>query len=561
MMLTIVVNIALLGICFDFYYDLNDDVMMKDIMAGVYTGTPDGHNMQTLYILGAVISLCYKLCRGFAWYGVFLLFCQMGSLYLVGVRLLKFCKSRAAKAGCMVLLTVFLWGIILPHMAALQYTFTCATLAASAVFLFLTTPENLTVKQFVICNVPSAALVILAYQLRTEMLLLVFPLIALAGLFRWMEEKKFFQKENYFKYGIVLGSILAGMLVSRCIDFAAYGSGEWKDFLVFFEKRTQIYDFHPDVITSGEHKEYLRSIGVSDASQELLANYNFGLDEEIDEETLSKIAEYASADTDYFSDMPKLFREYLYRTLHETDAPYNRVVILEYLCLVGIGIYVLFRDKKNFSIWWELLLLGVVRTCLWMFILIRGRDPERITHSLYLVEMMVLAGMICAKIYVKKNAALIIALLCGLLCLCYAPNQVKAVIKDQKTRQEANVDNIAIAQYCRAHPDNFYFEDVYSTVGFSQKMFQNVDNSLANYDIMGGWMCKSPLYREKLEKFGIVTMEDALLSNDNVYFIMEAETPDYSTDWLYEYYLEKGVTVSIEAVERIGDRYEVYQIK
>ncbi len=28
-MLTIVVNLVLLSICFDFYYDLNDDVMMK----------------------------------------------------------------------------------------------------------------------------------------------------------------------------------------------------------------------------------------------------------------------------------------------------------------------------------------------------------------------------------------------------------------------------------------------------------------------------------------------------------------------------------------------------
>ena len=30
------------GLCFDYYYDLNDDVLMKDILAGVYTGTPEG---------------------------------------------------------------------------------------------------------------------------------------------------------------------------------------------------------------------------------------------------------------------------------------------------------------------------------------------------------------------------------------------------------------------------------------------------------------------------------------------------------------------------------------
>lgn len=562
--LTIIVNLVLLSVYFDFYYDLNDDVMIKDIMAGVYTGTPDGHNMQTLYILGAFISLCYKLCRPVAWYGLFLLFCQMGSLYLVGVRLLKLCQSNLAKAGSMLFLSMFTWGIELPHIMAVQYTFTCAMLAGAAVFLFLTTPEELSVKQFVICNIPSMILVVLAYQLRTEMLLLVFPFIGLAGLFRWTEEKKFFQKENYCKYGIVLGCILIGMFFSRVIDFAAYGSGEWQNFLVFFEERTQVYDFHPDVITSGEHKDFLASIGLSDMEQELLANYNFGLSEKIDEEILSEIAAYASSDTDFFSDILKHCKFYLYRTLHETDAPYNRLVVFGYLCLAFIGVYVIITDrtdKKKTSVLWKLLLLGFVRTCLWMFILIRGRDPERITHSLYLIESMVLAGMLCKNISFRKNSAPVIAALCGLLCVCYLPHQLTQVFTEQERREEVNRDNAAITQYCRAHPDNFYFEDVYSTVGFSEKIFKDVDNSLANYDIMGGWMCKSPLYREKLEKFGIVTMEESLLSADNVYFIMEAGEPDGSTEWLRAYYREKGIAVSIEAVESIGDGYKVYRIE
>ncbi|MCM1251739.1 MAG: hypothetical protein NC321_02885 [Clostridium sp.] len=561
--LTIMVNLIVISVCFDYYYDLNDDVMMKDIMAGVYTGTPDGHNMQTLYILGAFISLCYKIYRPFAWYGLFLLLCQIGSLYLIGVRLLQFCKGRRAKAGCMLLLSIFIWGVMLPHMTALQYTFTCALLVAAAVFWFMTTPKGLSVKRFIICNIPSIVLVVLAYQLRTEMLLLVFPFICLAGLFRWMEEEKFFQKENYLQYGIVFGCILAGMLFSRVIDFAAYGSGEWQKFLAFFDKRTQVYDYHLDVITSGEHKEYLTSIGLNEASQELLANYNFGLDEEIDEEMLAKIAEYAEDRTDYFSDIPGLCRFYIYRTLHETDAPYNRVVMFGYLCLVILGIYTVCIEKtyqKGASVFGRLFLLGIVRTGLWMFILIRGRDPERITHSLYLVEMMVLAGMLCKRISFRKYSAPIIVSLCMLLCACYLPQHVTQVFAEQENREEANRSQTAIAQYCQNHPDNFYFEDVYSTVGFSQKMFADVDNSLANYDIMGGWMCKSPLYREKLEKFGITTMEESLLMNDNVYFIMDTGTQDNDTDWLRAYYAEKGVAADITPVAQIGDGYEVFRI-
>lgn len=71
----------LMGYFFTFYYDLNDDTMMRDIMSGVYSGTPDGHNMQTLYPLGAFLALCYRICGTFPWYGTFLFLCQFGCFF------------------------------------------------------------------------------------------------------------------------------------------------------------------------------------------------------------------------------------------------------------------------------------------------------------------------------------------------------------------------------------------------------------------------------------------------------------------------------------------------
>ncbi len=322
----------------------------------------------------------------------------MGSLYAVGVRLLRFCHSLLAKVGCMTLLTLFMWGMILPHLTALHYTFISAMLAAAAIFLFLTTPRGFSVKQFLVWNIPSMLLAVLAYQLRTEMLLLLFPFISLAGVFRWVEEEKFFQKENYIKYGVVLACILGGMLVSRLIDLAAYGSGEWKQFLTFFDKRTEVYDYHLDILTSGEHGEYLRSIGLNDAQQELLSNYNFGLDESINAELMGEIAAYASMDTEYFDDIPDTVRFYIYRTLHSEDVPYSRLVIALYFCIALAGIYAVFAGVGRWTFLWELALTGLVRMALWMFILIRGRYPERITHSLYVAEAALLLGMLCIQL-------------------------------------------------------------------------------------------------------------------------------------------------------------------
>lgn len=599
MVLTILVNAVIMSVCFDFFYDLNDDVMMKDIMAGVYTGTPDGHNMQTLYILGAFISLCYRLCRNFPWYGLFLCLCQFGSLYLAGVRLLRVCTGRLAKAGCVLVTTVFLWGVLLSHMVSLQYTVTCAMLVAAAIFLFMTTERGLTPKAFVWQNVPSMLLVVLAYQIRTEMLLLVFPLIGLAGLFRMAEEEKFFRKENYIKYGFVLGGILAGMLFSRAVDFAAYGSVEWKTFLTFFEKRTEVYDFHYDILTSGDHREYLASIGLSDAEQQLLANYNFGLDEKIDEEVLCRIADYAaSADEDgqdmaasadhgtkesltgLFGQLLQLGKLSWYRALHKGDLPYNLPVVFGYLCVAVFGVLAAVADKtrsgcQKWGFLWKLGLLCIVRTCLWMYILMRGRDPERIIHSLYLAELALLMGMLMMRSRQTESGKLpegrilqeflhrkmvVVWILLGTFCLWNLPHSIRSVSENQRAREEANQGCKAIDEYCKANPDNFYFEDVYSTVGFSQEIFRDVDNSMANYDIMGGWMCKSPLYREKLKQFGMETMEEGLLYDDSVFFVMEMGTADSSTEWMEDYYAEKGIDAMIEQIDIVGQKYAVYRV-
>ncbi|MBR4981371.1 MAG: hypothetical protein IKY94_02290, partial [Lachnospiraceae bacterium] len=50
---------AFCGYFFDFFYDLNDDMVIKDILAGVYTGVPDGHTNQMLYPIGWFLGCFY----------------------------------------------------------------------------------------------------------------------------------------------------------------------------------------------------------------------------------------------------------------------------------------------------------------------------------------------------------------------------------------------------------------------------------------------------------------------------------------------------------------------
>lgn len=586
----LLLNVILMGVCFDFYYDLNDDTMMKDIMAGIYTGTPDGHNMQTLYILGALIAFCYRLCRSIPWYGLFLCLCQFGCFFLMGLRLTGFMNhedsatkadgNRCGKIFVLLILCLFQWGICLPHLINVQYTITCAMMSATAIFLFVTTPETKDVRQFVIRNIPSMILVVLAYQLRTEMLLLTLPFVALAGMFRWAEEDKIFTKENWKKYGTVVGIMLAGMLLSQGIDLVAYGNAEWRDFQDFFDERTTVYDFYPEVVTEDAFAADLEQIGVADTQQELLRNYNFGLDDTIDTQMLASIADYATETVGASRDWDAILRGksqlYLYRIFHAGDAPYNVIVLWAYAAVLAAGLSAGFQhavtgEKKNesglhrYAFVGLIVLVVVVRSAVWMFILMRGRDPERITHSLYLVEFTLLAAMLVRILRRCPKKNYVIHGMAMLFVLIIAGNlmgSVQLVQHDQRQRAEVNQDWQEIDAYCRAHEDNFYFEDVYSTVAFSQKMFADVNNTLANYDILGGWMCKSPLYQAKLKQYHIDSAADALLYQDNVYLIMsDTEADGQGFEWLTDYYADQGITVSVQQSDRINDIYAVYEVQ
>lgn len=590
-----------MGVLFEFYFDLNDDTLMRDIMSGVYSGTPDGHNMQTLYPLGAAIALCYRINGSFPWYGGFLFLCQFGCFLAVGVRLCALADTGgtrrrfAGKLLCLLGMTIFQWGIWLIHMVNVQYTITCAMLAGTAVFLFLTVPDapeeklsgsaagTPSVRNFLIKSLPSLLLFLLAFQLRSEMALLTLPFLGLAGVFRWWEEKPVFAEGNLKKYGGLLVLLLAGTGFLLAVDAIAYG-GEWREFRRLFNDRTTIYDFYYEVVTDDAYEADLESLGVSSGERLLLKNYNFGLDEEIDAQLFSDVAAYAKDRVGGARDWNQIFMEklllYRYRSFHGEDAPYNLLILLGYATNI-ISIVILLRggvrDLRNLLIGTsQLLLIFFVRSALWMFILMRGRDPERITHSLYLVEFCLLAGLFLRQL--RHAAALApkrtdletdsvaAKLLCGAaaaVCLLSAAGMMRtvpAVQTNQERRREVNADWEAIDAYCRAHPDIFYFEDVYSTVAFSGRLLECRDNTPANYDIAGGWMCKSPLYRDKLAAFGIGDAVQALAEGKADFIMSDEEIRLRGLTWLAVPFAEKGLDVYVEEYGRIGENYGVYQV-
>lgn len=572
----LLVLMVFVGLSYDYYYDLNDDVLMKDILSGVYTGEPEGHNIQMLWLISAFVSLLYRTVRQLPWYGLFLCFCQYGSLALIIHRSLEICRTKKGKIILLLTEGLLFTGLYLNHLTAVQYTLVCTLIASVATFLFMTTDITLPAGKFIRKNTGAVLLVSLAYLIRSEMLLLVLPMICAAGIIKWGSEEKIFTWENARKYFTVIGAILVGILIGQISHMIAYGSDEWRKFTEYFDNRTELYDFQ-ELPEYGANREFYDSIGLTESERELLSNYNFGLDEEIDEKLLGEIAVYAattrSEETPFLVNLKISFGNYVRRTLYgpsqnESDYPWNYVILFSYMA-VFVTALLMGEEKlwvKVLQIGWKLVFLGAVRSSLWMYIIMRGRDPARIMHSLYLMELCILGAMLllqCGQLAGKgKRGYGVLAVGAGyfMFSLWILPWSISVTEQDLSLKAENNVPYQKLYRYLGSeeNKENFYFIDVYSSVSYTEKMFAEVDNSLDNYDIMGGWACKSPLWRKKLAAFGIDSMEQALTNKDDVYYVQEAGA---DTSWLKDYYADRDVSITLELTETVGDDFEIWKIR
>ena len=177
-------------------------------------------------------------------------------------------------------------------------------------------------------------MILVAYLIRSEMLLLTLPMVGVAILIRWcllrqrLSEKdgvsQYGDKKKLFKRYVKLCLFMViGLFVCQMAHRIAYSDPQWKEFNRFFDNRTELYDFQyiPDY---AENKDFYDSIGLSESEQKLLINYNFELDDEINADTLKAIADYAASirgeETPFPDKLKSTVSLYIYR-LHHVEAP------------------------------------------------------------------------------------------------------------------------------------------------------------------------------------------------------------------------------------------------
>lgn len=538
-------------------YGLNDDTMLRSILSGTYLGTPDGHAIYMRYPLTGIISTLYRITDSIPWLTVFFTVCIAACVYFI---LLSVWKAFAAKgmkaAGSCLAIALFLL-LFFRHFMIMHYTLIAAFVAGTAIFLVLAASSDSPRSQYTI----SLILLFLTYMIRSQVFFLSLPFLAIAILWRLADarEKESLKKNirNTLRY---LGILLLGTLLLIMTHRIMYGSKAWQEFEAYNDARTRVYDY-TSLLPYDEHTDVYQKIGITEEQYTLLKEYATALDDSVSTEQLNQLADETEkiiggqiSQKDLFV---KRFQEYKHRTFHAQDAPYNVVVILFYLAVALLCL----AHKQ----WYRLLLLimlGGGRSLIWLYLMVRGRYPERVTISLYLIETLLLAGMLLHSARKKKQEesdskkhfpfAMTLLIAATIVCLPFAAKEANAAYKEASLQEEVQQEWGQLLSYMQENDDCFFYIDVYSTVSVSGMQYDAAKPE--NHLLLGGWTSQSVLFKEKQAELGFSTPAEALASGEPFYLVIEN---DRSVLWFEEYLSSIGYPVRFKLHEEIG-AYHIY---
>lgn len=558
--LSVAIVLAAIGLVCPLVYGLNDEAVIQSILSGAYLGQPDGHAIYMRYPLSGAISGLYRISDEVSWLTLFfalsIAVCSYVVLKLVG----EAGKEKGTRFLSLLLTGILLVAVLFQHYVVMYYTIIAALLGGTAILLYLSEEQNNRIisKRKVL----SLLLFFLCYMVRGQVFVLTLPFFLVAVLWKACDcnrENLVGRIKGFACYGAILS---IGILTLLLIHEVAYGSEEWKEYHQFNEARTEYYDYTL-LLPYDEYAEMYQEVGVSKEQFGLLERYGLVLDEQIDAGLLQKLAEKTNEERlqhGGLSDIvAKELEKYCYRTTHREDFPYNAVVLMLYLS-VGVCC-ILHRKYKHIVL---MLCLGFGRSFIWMYLMVRGRYPERVTVSLYLIEILLLLGLLLGFVrkwqpFVtlekgKKVFSLVLLGVCVAFVLPVTCSRVKDAYCLAKTQENVQLEWEELRSYMAEKEDAFFYLDVNALNGVAEMQYREVEYE--NYMRIGSWLLYSPLMKEKQERTGYDEVLETLLNRQDTYIVFD-ET--WGSEWFENYVVNSGRDIRLVLCDTVG-KYCVYRV-
>lgn len=571
----------------DIVYCLNDDMMIQSILSGRYSGSPSGKAVYLSEPLSSLLAFLYGILPSLPWLGLFLAGCYMLCFFMTLFSSLeKLVKSpevtgkkRMIGIGCVCVLCVSIFcGFFLSQFLMIHYTVVAAVLGGTAIYLFMMSDISEEGKSALQISWMPVVLLLLCYLVRTKVFFMAAPFLAVAGLYRILRTRRF------ICYLVPLVMLGAGLLLLMLAGRLSYGDAVWQEYLDYNDARTELYDY--ELIWEEEEAEaYYAAQGYAPEEIEIYREYNVLFNETLTAEDYRKIAAYGELRPEGQRTWLQKFKEgfwlYRHRMLGKAeDYPYNVVCIALYImtAMLMIG----GRDKKSL---WMLVLLGIVRSGLWIYLLAEGRYPERVVISLYLIELFVLLAMIVDALtllsrrfssgiesqqscdiienrissIVNRMGIALAGIVLMILSLETAYQVLPKTLEARAQQLEINREEDQLFDFMKSHPENLYLLDVYSVVYHTEYAVRDYDGSYENYLLLGGWVAGSPLVTEKLTGWGYESAFDALEHGENVYLVLKEGVGMDLKELEDFYFWRTGKTAVFQQIETLGENFGIYQ--
>ncbi len=573
----------LLTFLFPPVFALNDDVQLLEILSGVCSGTPDLHTVYMRAPLSFLLSMLYRILPDIPWFGIFICGCYIGTFLVLWTTVLRKMKKEFSFFGILIRLPVFLFisflFFFLPYIRP-HYTTLAACIGGTGIFLLLTAERESDRKQMI----AAMLLLLLCDQIRSQVFFMISPFLLFAFLYQSVgsqdgevsrPDRVWVKKQ--MKYPVIF---IGAYLILFAADALAYRAPEWRAYRELNEARTRLYDY--TLVWEGESaREYYEGIGLDETAIPLYVDYALLPDPEADTVRFNAMAAYEepSRKVSGLQHFSNVLYDLRVRTLGLTgeDAPYNTALLILFslIFLTGLIRAIKVRKKDSKAAGTEILRAAfclvpiLFHFTVYFWLLWRGRVPERVVVSLYIVTFLTYSGILIRGKLIgldtEQNRFVCIVVLM-LFCISAGIGIAGSIRKNTTAYREqiaVNMSDNVVYLYAALHPEELFVIDTFATVYRTGMLLDGGVPDTANTLPMGGWQYGSPLQGQKLKAYGYDGAE-ALFTSGGAYFVRRKDrgiTAEELQLFLDRVYGTSAVRVEFYTVITGGEEiFEIYRL-
>lgn len=540
---------AVLGYCFS----TNDDAMLRNIVNGTYTGTPEAHLVYIMYPLSWIWKCLYLMLPTMPWYDIFMVGMHYVCWFMLLFRLGQQFRGNIAKLVSQVLGMGTLIIIDFPYLVMHQYTVLAALLAVVAIF-WLATGKAESKKEYWADRIICIIFLTLCLWLRKQVFFMALPIGFFVLVLEFASAHKIKKKclDVIKRPAVFLGSIVIIVAISFVVEKVAYSSPEWKDFQVYNEARTDIYDFYGIPSYDTYASEY-EALDLNYGDWLVIDHYDGGLVQELDSEKLSGVAELSKQNWLEIQKYYNVFLQNLYSVckivLYNDVQPIG--IILTILYVVSLWSCYKKEDKAG-----ALCVCGMLafQAAFVGYFIWQQRFPEHVSYGLYLMQFALLAAMMLNhKQEIKKDKnkrfwCVLAVLLCMVIMGAMGVYRARTTMAEYKEIVARAEDWNFVNAYFKQDADAKYCIVTKSFVFSTEEMFGNESIESDNMIRLGTWVQNSPLESVRNANSEITNVAEQLAEDENFYIVQAAEN---DLEWLNTFFAESGYDVQAEVSDTI----------